>query len=522
MTANQSPDVTQLFANSVAVPPMDTHNQTLVSNLHPSDWQNPVPTGRYNLVVIGAGTAGLVTAAGAAMFGARVALIEQHLMGGDCTNVGCVPSKALIRSARAVQDVRQAHRFGVKVPDGVQVDFAQVMERLRQVRAAISDNDSASRFRDHYGVDVFFGRAAFSGADSVTVGDQQLRFQKAVIATGSSPVQLPIEGLEEVGYLTNETVFNLTECPPRLAIIGGGYIGCELAQSFHRFGSKVTLLQRGERLLEKSDPDVSALMQRIFTEEGMELVLSAQVQRVERQGNEKVVYYQLGDTCHKVVVDEILVGVGRQPNIGELNLEQVGVQADPKQGVCINDYLQTTNPRIYAVGDCCMSWKFTHAAHAAARIVIQNALFSIFGIGRRRLSALTMPSCTYTDPEVAHVGMPADEIAQRQDVRTFTLLLAEVDRAITDGETDGFAKIHLDAHRDRILGATVVARHAGEMINEITLAMEKRLGLGAIANVIHPYPTQAEVIVRAADQYSLSRFTPGIKKLTALWLRWQR
>lgn len=514
--------MTQVSPNPVSVPPMDTHNQTLVSNLHPPDWQNPVPAERYNLVVIGAGTAGLVTAAGAAMLGAKTALIEQHLMGGDCTNVGCVPSKALIRSARAVYDVRGAGRFGVQVPDDVQVDFAQVMERLRRVRAEISKNDSARRLRDHYGVDVFFGRATFSGADTITVGDQQLRFKKAAIATGSSPVQLPIEGLEEVGYLTNETVFNLTERPARLAVIGGGYIGCELAQAFHRLGSQVTLLQRGSRILKKSDPDVSDLMQRVFTEEGIHLVLEAQVQRVERRGNEKAIDYQLGDTGHTVVVDEILVGVGRQPNIHGLNLEQAGVKADSKQGICINDYLQTSNPRIYAVGDCCMSWKFTHAADAAARILIQNALFAVFGIGRRQLSGLTMPWCTYTDPEVAHVGMPASEVAERQDVRTFTLPLTEVDRAVTDGETDGFAKIHLAANQDRILGATVVARHAGEMINEITLAMEKRLGLGAIASVIHPYPTQAEVIRKTADQYSLSRFTPLVKKITTAWLRWQR
>lgn len=508
--------------SSVIVPPMDTHNQRLVSHLHPPNWQNPVPAKRYNLVVIGAGTAGLVTAAGAAMLGAKVALIEQHLMGGDCTNVGCVPSKAMIRSARAVQDVRQAHRFGVQVPNGVQVDFAQVMERLRQVRAEISKNDSACRIRDKYGVDIFFGRAAFSSDDTITVGEQQLRFHKAAIATGSSPVQLPVEGLEESGYLTNETIFNLTERPPRLAVLGGGYIGCELAQTFQRLGSEVTLLQRSDRILKTSDPDVSDLMQRIFVEEGIELKLNAQAHRVERRGHEKVIHYQQGEDSHTIVVDEILVGVGRKPNIEGLGLEQVRVKSDPKQGICINDYLQTTNPRIYAVGDCCMSWKFTHAADAAARILIQNALFSVFGIGRRKLSGLTMPWCTYTDPEIAHVGMPASEVAEQQDVRTFTLSLAEVDRAITDGETDGFAKIHLDGAHDRILGATVVARHAGEMINEITLAMQKRLGLGAIASVIHPYPTQAEVIRKTADEYSLSRFTPFIKKVTVTWLRWQR
>lgn len=267
---------------------MDTYNQTLVSHLHPPEWQNPVPSGRYNLVVIGAGTAGLVTAAGAAMLGAKVALIEQHLMGGDCTNVGCVPSKAMIRSARAVQDVRQAHRYGVQVPEGVQANFAQVMERLRRVRAEISENDSARRIQEEYGVDIFFGRAVFSGADTITVGDQELQFRKAAIATGSSPVQLPIDGLEEAGYLTNETVFTLTDRPSRLAIIGGGYIGCELAQTFQRLGSQVTLLQRGDRILKKSDQEVSDLMQHVFVKEGVDLKLDAQTQRIERRGDEKV------------------------------------------------------------------------------------------------------------------------------------------------------------------------------------------------------------------------------------------
>ncbi len=344
-----------------------------------------------------------------------------------------------------------------------------------------------------------------------------------MIATGSSPVQLPIEGFEAVGYLTNETVFNLTACPNRLAIIGGGYIGCELAQTFQRLGSQVTLLQRGARILEKSDSDASNLLQQVFVNQGINVILNAQVQRVEKQGTEKLIYYSVDDNYQSIPVDEILVGVGRSPNIEGLNLDSVGVDTDRKKGILVNDYLQTSNPRIYAVGDCCMKWKFTHAADAAARIVIQNALFSVFGIGRRQLSHLTMPWCTYTDPEIAHVGITAQEIQKRSDeVRTFYISLDDVDRAIADGETTGFVKIHVLKNRDQILGATLVARHAGEMIGEITLAMEQNLGLGAIASVIHPYPTQAEVIRKAADEYSQSRFTPFVKKLTSTWLRWQR
>ncbi|MBE9180585.1 mercuric reductase [Oculatella sp. LEGE 06141] len=514
--------MTNIDTRSVTVQPMDQYNQTLVANLHPSNWVNPKPASRYNLVVIGAGTAGLVTAAGAALVGAKVALIEKHLMGGDCTNTGCVPSKTLIRSARAVADVHQAHRFGVSVPDGTHVDFAAVMERLRQVRATISKNDSVQRFCE-MGVDVFLGQAHFSGSDTVEVAGQSLRFKKAVIATGSRAAQLPIEGLAESGYLTNETVFSLTECPKRLSIIGGGYIGCELAQTFRRLGAEVILLQKGSRLLASADADAAQIIQRQFEQEDIQVVLDAKTTRIERHGAEKRIYYQRNGHEETIVVDELLVAAGRSPNIDGLNLEAVGVNTDSKKGVLVNEFLQTSNPRIYAVGDVCMSQKFTHAADAAARRVVRNALFSPLGIGRQKLSQLVIPWCAYTDPEIAHVGLSDRAIQQQADqVETLFVSLDDVDRAIADGEIHGFAKIHLKKGSDKILGATVVARHAGEMINEITLAMTRNLGLGAVANTIHPYPTQAEVIRKAADEYSFSQFTPFIKKLFSTWLQWQR
>ncbi|MEO0409797.1 MAG: mercuric reductase [Cyanobacteria bacterium P01_A01_bin.135] len=502
--------------------PLDHHNFALLSRVHPPDWPTPHPAKVYNLVVIGGGTAGLVTAGGTGMLGGKVALVEKHLLGGDCTNVGCIPSKTLIRAARAAHKVRQAHRFGVMVPDGVGVDFPAVMERVRQVRADISRNDSAERMRDEYGVDVFFGEARFTGPHTIALGDLTLRFKKAVIATGSSPVLPPIEGLDQVEALTNETIFNLTQQPRRLAVVGGGYIGCELAQAFGRLGTAVTLLQRGDRLLNTAEPEVSALLQRQLADEGVDICLNADVTRVEQRGEEKVIHCQTGGETHCVTADALLLSAGRAPNLAGLGLAQVGVEADPRQGILIDDYLQTSNPDIYAVGDCCMAWRFTHAADAAARIAIQNALFAPCGIGRRRLSELVMPSCTYTDPEVAHVGISAEEAAARSDIRTFEVTLDDVDRAIADGETVGFAKIYLDKRRDKILGATVVAAHAGEMINEITLAITQGLGLGAIADVIHPYPTQAEVIRKAAEEYSLAQFTPLIKKLAAKWLAWRR
>lgn len=505
----------------ISVPPMDRYNQELIENLHPPDWSNPEPAPCYNLVVIGAGTAGLVTAAGAALLGAKVALVEKHLMGGDCTNVGCVPSKTMIRSARVVADIKYAEKFGVGTSHYIDIDFPAVMERLRRIRAAISLHDSAKRFQQEFGVDVFFGNAYFSGRNTVEVAHKTLRFKKAVIATGSSPKKLSIPGLEEVQYLTNENVFYLTRRPNRLAVIGGGYIGCELAQTFRRLGSEVILLQKGSHLLGREDADAAAIIQKTFVREGIQLILEANIHHVERQDVNKVIYYEANGKQNQLHVDEILVGVGRSPNVENLNLESVGVKYDKQKGVIVNDYLQTTNPRIYAVGDVCMEWKFTHAADAAARIVIQNALFSVLGLGRKKLSSLTMPWCTYTDPEVAHVGMYPEQ-AQGIEIDTYYIPLNEVDRAIIDGEPEGFVKVHVKKGTDKILGATIVARHAGEIINEITLAITNNLGMKAIAKTIHPYPTQAEAIRKAADAYNRTRLTPLVKKITSSWLSWQR
>ena len=514
--------MSQSVTASVTVPPMDRYNQELVDNLHPANWVNPEPASCYNLVVIGAGAAGLVTAAGAALLGAKVALVEKHLMGGDCTNVGCVPSKTLIRSARAVAEMQSAKQFGISTAGEIQVDFPAVMERLRRVRAEISPHDSAQRFQQEFGVDVFFGDARFSGPQTVEVAGKSLRFRKAAIATGSRPAQLPIEGLEEASYLTNETVFSLTERPNRLAVIGGGYIGCELAQTFQRLGSNVVLLHKNSRILDKEDADAAEIVQQAFIREGMHLILSSKIKRVQDKVAEKVIDYEINGQPQAVTVDQLLVGVGRSPNVEGLNLEAVGVKHDKKQGVIVNDFLQTSNPDIYAVGDVCMKWKFTHAADAAARIVIQNALFSILGIGRKKLSSLTMPWCTYTDPEVAHVGLSEQE-AQDQgiEVDSFCIPLNKVDRALLDGEVAGFAKLHVKKGTDKILGATIVARHAGEMISEITLAITHKLGLQAIANTIHPYPTQAEVIRKAANEYSIKRLT-SFQKLSSTWLAWKR
>ena len=498
--------------------PLDSHNRELLANAHPGDWVNPEPAARYNLVVIGAGTAGLVTAAGAAGLGAKVALVERHLMGGDCLNYGCVPSKSLIRSARLAGELGEAIKLGFKAPEGARADFAAVMERLRSIRARISHHDSAQRFSS-LGVDVFLGEARFSGRGSVEVGGKTLRYRRAVIATGARAARPAIPGIEETGYLTNESLFSLTELPRRLAVIGGGPIGCEMAQAFRRLGSEVVLLHGRSHLLNREDPEASEILERVFLREGIRLVLNARPSRVEKDPGGKVLLVQGPKGEERIVVDEILAGTGRAPNVEGLNLEGVGVAYDAKHGVKVDDHLRTTNPAIFAAGDICTEHKFTHAADAAARIVIQNALF----LGRKRASRLVMPWCTFTDPEVARVGMSEAE-AGKAGIATsaFVRRLSEVDRAIADGEEEGFVKVLVRQGTGTILGATIVARHAGEMINEITLAMVGGHSLGTLSGVIHPYPTQAEAIKQAGDAFNRTRLTPFIKKLFTRWLAWTR
>ncbi|GIX07222.1 MAG: mercuric reductase [Candidatus Poribacteria bacterium] len=439
------------MSRTVRILPEDRWNQELVANVHPPGWENPTPSGRYNLVVIGAGSGGLVAAMGAAGLGAKVALIERHLLGGDCLNYGCVPSKSLIRSARAIGELRRAKQLGVVVAEGsVRGDFAAVMERVRRVRAAISHHDSAERFQ-RAGVDVYLGTGRFVAPDMVEVDGQRLRFSRAVIATGTRPRRPEVPGLEEAGYLTNETVFSLTGLPSRLAVFGGGPIGCELAQAFQRLGAQVVLFHRHGRLLNREDSEAAELVQRALEREGVRLLLTAQPVRVEKTAEGKRIDYTLGARVGRIVVDEILVAVGRRPNVEELNLEAARVCYDLERGVHVNDFLQTTNRRVYAVGDVCMRERFTHAADVAARIVLQNALFPG---PKRRLSRVLIPHAIYTDPELAQVGLTEDR-AQEEGipVDVYRVPLEDLDRAQTDGESEGVLKVVLKrGHRSNPRG----------------------------------------------------------------------
>ena len=503
---------------SWGVEPLDEHNAKLLDNVHPREWQDPKPKRNYNMVVVGAGTGGLVTAVAAAGLGGEVALIEEHLMGGDCLNVGCVPSKALISAAKAAAHVREAAKMGVHIEgidpdelaDKVHVDFGQVMERLRRIRAQISGHDSAKRFTD-LGVDVYVGRGVFTSENTVEVNGETLTFAKACIATGGTPAIPNIPGLAEAPFHTNMNVFNLTELPPRLGVMGTGAIGIELAQSFQRFGSDVTVMARSERILPKEDADAAEIVARSLAHDGVEILYNCKYQEVrhkpaENGGPWPTITVVLED--REIELDALLIATGRKPNVEGLNLEAAGVRYDPAKGVEVDDRLQTSNGDIFAVGDVATKYQFTHAADFMARLVVRNALF----FGRDKFSNLLIPWATYTDPEIAHVGLYEHDLVERGiKFKTFTRPFAEVDRAIVEGVSEGFVRIHVKEGSDEILGASIVHPHAGDMISEITLAMQSKTGLGSLANVIHPYPTSAEAIRQTGDLYNRTRLTPTVK-----------
>ena len=480
------------------------------SKPHEGEGQAPSKRDPYDLLIIGAGPAGLAAARGAAAAGVRVALIESHHIGGNCLHEGCIPSKTILRSAQLIADMRNAPHYGVDMPAEVKTDFAAVMGRMRRVRDRILRVDSAVRLQAA-GIDLHVGRARFVGADAVDVDGSRLRFRKALIATGSRPLMPDIDGLAAAGYLTNETVFELNQLPPSLLVIGGGPLGCELAQAFARLGSRTLICHSEPLFLPKEERDAAQMVSDALARDGVEIHLNCNITAVRRVGGRKQVTMVTDGNRSTTVVDEILTGIGRLPAVQGLDLEKAGVAYDAETGIQVNDFLRTRNPRIFAAGDVCLAQTFTNAAEASARIVVRNALFR----GRQRMSALTVPWCTYTDPQVAHVGLYVRQArAQGMPVKTYTVPMHDVVRAITDGEEDGFVKVHVREGTDRILGATIVGRCAGEMINNISLAMVAGLGLRRLASVIHAYPTQGEAVRQAAQAcaQSLAAVVPATSK----------
>ena len=494
-------------------------DEELVANTRPIGWRSPEPLPLYHLIVIGGGPAGLAAARAAATLGADVALIERHELGGNSLTNGCIPSKSLIRTARLLADMGNSVNFGVAPRGETPFDFAAAMLRIRRVTARISRGDSAMNLA-RAGIHLFFGRARFTGPDAVDVDGMPLRFQKALIATGSRSMLPDIPGLPEAGFLTNETVFDLQALPKSLMVIGGGPLGCELAQVFARFGSR-TLISHSEPLfLPLEERDAAQMVSDALARDGVEIHLNSTVTGVYLEGGGKRVDLVNDGNTASTCVDTILTGIGRVPAVQGLELEAAGVAYDVEGGVHVDDFLRTTNRRIYAAGDVCLENKFTNTAEASARIVVRNALL----LGHERMSALTVPWCTYTDPEVAHVGLYVRQARERKiPIKTFTIPMHDVDRAIADGEEEGFVKIHVREGSDTILGATIVARHAGEMINSISLAMATGVGLRTLASVVYAYPTQGAAIRQAADAYARTQLTPRrLERGHRWWQRWQR
>ncbi|WP_222564435.1 mercuric reductase [Novilysobacter antarcticus] len=486
--------------------PEDGYEDERLANVRPPGWRNPEPAARYDLVILGGGTAGLTAAAEARERGASVALIEPRLLGGTCLNTGCVPSKALIHSARICAHLRDASRYGTADVDAVQVDFAAVMERMRAIRARISRGDAASRLSG-MGTDVFFGPARFTAADSLIVAGTVLRFDKALIATGAQPLIPAIPGLAECGFLTSDTVFDQTTLPDRILVIGGGPLGCEMAQALCRFGARTTIVQNWPLFLPKEERDAAQVLSGAFARDGLEVRLNTRVVDIRVEGDRRIAELLSDDDRSTLEFDAILTGTGRSPRVEGLDLELAGIEYDGHRGVHVDDCLRTSNPRVYAAGDVCLVHRFNDTARASARLAVANALDG----ANERLSELVIPWCTYTDPEIAHVGMYVRHAREKGiGVRTFTVPMHTVDRAITDGNDAGFVKIHVRDGTAEILGATIVARHAGEMISEITLAMVAKLGLDKLSQVIHPYPTQSEAIRMAADAFSRSQRGPAV------------
>lgn len=530
---------------ATSVWPLDEHNLELLNNVHPTNWVDPqAKNNKYDLVVIGAGAAGLVTSAGAAGVGARVALIEENLLGGDCLNVGCVPSKALIHAAslaHSLQNTEHLADSGISINGNVDIDFPKIMKRVRRIRSEISPNDSAERFTK-LGVEVFLGRGKFVDSKSVIVNGKVLHFNKAVIATGGYPSLIPMPGLKELHNLntnpgneprpyvmTNETFFNMTEQPKKLVVIGPGVIGMEMAQSMQRLGTQVTVLGRSGRVLPKEDEDHASMVQNQLEKDGVEFRLSVtEYLSVELTGNlvdglpemSFKIKERGGDSVTELIVDAILVATGRQPNVSGMELETANVEYDARKGILVNDKLQTTNPKIYSAGDCCSTaFKFTHAADFMARVVIRNALF----FGKEKMSNLLIPYATYTEPEIASVGLYGKDCdAKGIKYATYEKHFNDNDRAICDGDNVGMVRIRVEEKSDKILGATIIGKNAGNMISEITLAMQSNVGLGSIATVIHPYPTYAEAIRQSGDLYNKTKLTPNVKTLLRGIIKVQR
>jgi len=485
-------------------------------------WEKPKRFDR-NLVVIGAGSAGLVTAYIAAAVKAKVTLIEKHRMGGDCLNTGCVPSKALIRTAKLLSQIGRAPEFGIRRASA-EFDFADAMERVQRVIRTVAPHDSAERYTE-LGVEVIEGEARIVSPWAVEVrtaaDTRTLSTRAIVIAAGARPFVPPIHGLEEVGYLTSDNVWDIRELPKRLVVLGGGPIGCELAQAFVRFGSRVTQVEMLSRLLIREDPEVSEIIARRFRDEGVDLRLEHQAKRIIVENGEKILIVEHQGQEIRIVFDQILVAVGRVANTKGYGLEELGIETTKARTVETDEFLQTLYPNIYACGDVAGPFQFTHTASHQAWYAAVNALFGDFR--KFRADYRVIPWATFTDPEVARVGLNEQEAKERgipYEISRYGL--DDLDRAITDGEAHGFVKVLTVPGKDRILGVTLVGEHAGDLIAEFILAMKHGLGFNQVLATIHIYPTLAEANKYAAGVWKRAHAPEALLRWMERYHAWRR
>ncbi|MBD2258467.1 FAD-dependent oxidoreductase [Pseudanabaena sp. FACHB-2040] len=455
----------------------------------------------YDLIVIGGGSAGLVAASAGAQLKAKVALIEREgKLGGDCLHYGCVPSKSLIHAARVAHTVRQGYRFGVHT-DPPQINLREALGHVHRVIDTIQEHDSVERF-ESLGVEVIFGEGQFVDGRTFAVNGRTLKARAFLIATGSRPATLPIPGLQEAGYLTNLNIFQLQTQPASLAVIGAGPIGVELGQSFARLGTEVTLICSSDIILSKEDPEAAQVVQRQMEADGVRILTGHRAEKVAVIDGKKHLW--AGD--QELVVDEILLSAGQVPNVEALNLQAAGVEVG-KKGICVNAKLQTTNPRIYAAGDVIGGYQFTHVAGSEAAVALQNALVFPF----KKMNYRVIPWATFTDPELARVGLSEAEARQQySDVQVLKQEFAEVDRALAEAAGYGFAKI-ITRSNGEILGAHIVGPTAGEIIHEVVLAMTQKLKVDALKSMIHIYPTLAEINSKAALQLTKQKYAKNTK-----------
>ncbi len=473
----------------------------------------------YNLVAIGAGAAGLVTTYIGAAVKAKVALIEKHKMGGDCLNTGCVPSKALIKSAKIAQQIKQSEKYGIKT-NGTEVDFKNVIKRIHKVIEEIAPHDSIERYTD-LGVECITGEAEILSPWEIKVGDRVLRTKNIVLATGAGPLLPAIPGLKEMNPLTSENLWDITSLPQRLLVLGGGPIGCELSQAFSRLGSQVTQVEAQDGLLSREDSDVSKRVTEKFISEGINLLTSHKAEGFGRDGDGK--FARLRNTTGEVKVyfDEVIVALGRKANVNMIGLDRLKLELNPSGTFAHDEYLRTKYPNIYVCGDCAGPYQFTHVAAHQAWYASVNALFAPFKMFKADYRVI--PWTTFTDPEVARVGLSEKEAEEKGiEVEVTKYGIDDLDRAIADGENHGFVKVLTPLGSDKILGVTIVGVHAGELLAEFVLAMKWNLGLNKILGTIHAYPTFSEANKYVAGEWKRAHKPEGLLKLVEKFHKWRR